>query len=147
LEKISYEAESVLEYPCGLPGFDRRKRFVAVRCVESDPLVYLQSLEDPALCFITMPILAVDPRYQLTVSGEDLHQLGLPANRQPRIGADVVALTVVALRESGPTANLLAPVLVNLKNRKAVQAVSQEPGYSHQHVIPVGKTEEAPVCS
>src|SRR5215467_9277421 len=143
--KISFEPESELEFPGGLPGFDSRKRFVAVRFVESDPLVYLQSLEDPSLCFITMPILAVDPRYHLKVSGEDLHQLGLPATRQPRIGEDVLALTVVSLRESGPTVNLLAPVLAS-PNRKAVQAVSQEPGYSHQHVIPAGRTEKAPVC-
>ena len=55
-----------------LPGFDSRRRFVAVRFVESDPLIYLQSLEDPALCFVTMPILSVDPRYRLKVSSEDL---------------------------------------------------------------------------
>lgn len=154
LGKISFEPESELEFPCGLPGFDSRKRFVAVRFVESDPLVYLQSLEDPGLCLITMPILAVDPRYHLKVSGEDLQQLGLPGTRQPRIGEDVLALTVVSIRETGPTANLLAPVLVNLKNRKAVQAVAQEPGYSHQHVILAdvagakeALAQEAPVCS
>jgi flagellar assembly factor FliW len=152
--KISFEPESELEFPRGLPGFDNRKRFVAVRFVESDPLVYLQSVEDPALCFITAPVQSVDPKYRLKVSTEDLEQLGLPMARQPRIGEDVLALTVVSIRESGPTANLLAPVLVNLRNRKAVQAVSEEPGYSHQYALlpedaateqPLA--EEAPVCS
>jgi flagellar assembly factor FliW len=151
---ISFEQESELEFPRGLPGFDSRKRFVAVRFVESDPLVYLQSLEDPGLCFITAPVQTVDPKYRLKVSAEDLEQLGLPLAHQPRIGEDVLALTVVAIRETGPTANLLAPVVVNLRNRRAVQAVSEEQGYSHQHVIlpeescmeqPVA--EEAPVCS
>ena len=153
--KISFEPESELEFPGGLPGFDDRKRFVAVRFVESDPLVYLQSLEDPGLCFITMPILAVDPKYRLKVSGEDLEQVGLPAARQPRIGDDVLCLTVLSVRETGPTANLLAPVVINLRSRKAVQAVAQEPGYSHQHVLLPGESaaeaaslaEEASVCS
>ena len=152
--KISFEQESELDFPRGLPGFDNRKRFVAVRLVESDPLLYLQSLEDPDLCFITMPILVVDPSYRLKVAGEDLQQLGLSANRQPRIGQDVMALTVVSIHETGPTANLLAPVLVNLRNRKAVQAVAQEAGYSHQHPILADDNdssqalaEEAPVCS
>jgi flagellar assembly factor FliW len=151
---ISFEPESELEFPCGLPGFDSRKRFVAVRFVESDPLVYLQSLEEPGLCFITAPVQTVDPEYRLKVSADDLQQLGLPLGRQPRIGEDVLALTVVSIRESGPTANLLAPVLVNLRNRKAVQAVSEEPGYSHQHVIMADEAgaeqllaEEASVCS
>jgi flagellar assembly factor FliW len=86
---INYQPDSELEFPRGLPGFDERRRFVAVRFVESDPLVYLQSLDDPGLCFITMPVLAVDPRYRLKVNNEDLGEIGLPGAHQPRIGEDV----------------------------------------------------------
>jgi flagellar assembly factor FliW len=142
--KISFEPDSELEFPAGLPGFDGHRRFVAVRFVESDPLIYLQSLEDPDLCFITMPILAVEPLYKLTVSDEDLGQLGLPQARQPRIGDDVLCLTVLSIRESGPTANLLAPIVVNLSTRKAVQAVAAESDYSHQFAL---MPQEASVCS
>ena len=142
--KISFEPDSELEFPGGLPGFDSRRRFVAVRFAESDPLIYLQSLEDPDLCFITMPILAVDPLYKLKVSGEDLDQLGLPQARQPRIGEDVLCLTVLSVRETGPTANLLAPIVVNLRNRRAVQAVAPESEYSHQFAL---MPQEASVCS
>jgi flagellar assembly factor FliW len=142
--KISFEPESELEFPSGLPGFEGRRRFVAITFVESDPIVYLQNLEDPDLCFITLPILAADPHYKLKVNGEDLEQLGLPQSRQPRIGEDVLCLTVVSVRETGPTANLLAPIVVNLSNRKAVQAVAAESDYSHQHAL---MPEEASVCS
>ena len=65
----------------------RRKKICALHVTgpvtDEDPLIYLQSLEDPGLCFITMPILAVDPRYRLRVSGEDLDKLGLTRERQP----------------------------------------------------------------
>ena len=142
--KLSFEPDSELEFPGGLPGFDSLRRFIAVRFAESDPLVYLQSLEDPGLCFITMPILSVDPLYKLKVSGEDLDQLGLPQACQPRIGEDVLCLTVLSVRETGPTANLLAPIVVNLRNRKAVQAVAPESEYSHQFAL---MPQEASVCS
>ena len=141
---ISFEPESELLFPTGLPGFDERRRFVALTFAETNPLVYLQSLEDPDLCFITMPILAVDPQYRIRVSGEDLSLVGLSPARQPIIGEDVLCLAVLSLRETGPTANLLAPVLVNLKNRAAVQAVSQESDYSLQFTL---LSQEAPVCS
>ena len=141
---ISFEMESELVFPCGLPGFEERRRFVAVRVVESDPLIYLQSLDDPDLCFITMPILAVDPRYKLKVGGEDLNHLGLPAASQPLIGEHVLCLSVLSIRETGPTANLLAPMVVNLGNRRAVQAVAQESDYSHQFAL---MPDEASVCS
>ena len=90
---ISYEPGSEVEFPCGLPGFEDRRRFVMVRLPQSDPLIYLQSLEDPGLCFITMPILAVDPEYRLKVSGEDLDRLGLsPARRLPSVVIEIVAV-------------------------------------------------------
>ena len=110
----------------------------------SEPLVYLQSLEDPDLCFITMPLLAVDPRYRLNVSKEDLNLLGLHVASQPRIGEGVLCLTVLSMREEGPTANLLAPIVVNLRNRRAVQAIAPEGEYSHQYEL---MPAEAPVCS
>ena len=142
--KMSFEPESELEFPSGLPGFESRKRFVAATFAHSEPLIYLQSLEDPDLCFITMPILAVDPAYRLTVSGEDLDQLGLSQARQPRIGEDVLCVAVISVRETGPTANLLAPIVVNLRNRRAVQAVAPESDYSHQYEL---MPQETAVCS
>ncbi|HEV3199835.1 MAG TPA: flagellar assembly protein FliW [Bryobacteraceae bacterium] len=140
---ISYGPEASIEFPRGLPGFDDRRRFVALQFEDTAPLVFLQSLEVPDLCFITMPVLAVDPQYRLAVTGEDLGQLELSPKRQPRIGEEVLCLAVLSLGEGGPTANLLAPVVVNLRNLKAVQAVAAESGYSHQHVL---VAEEALVC-
>jgi flagellar assembly factor FliW len=141
---ISYESNSELEFPCGLPGFDSRRHFVALRFPESDPVVFLQSLEDSSLCFVTMPVRCVDSQYRLRVSEEDLGRLGLSPSRQPRIGEDVFCLSVLSIRESGLTANLLAPIVIDLKTRKAVQAIAPEGGYSHQYEL---LPEEAAVCS
>ena len=89
-------------------------------------------------------MLAADPEYRLRVREEDLAAIGLAPARQPVIGEDVLCLAVLSLRESGPTANLLAPVLVNLKTRRAVQALSLEADYSLQFAL---MPQEAPVCS
>jgi flagellar assembly factor FliW len=142
--RVSYEPGESIEFPEGLPGFENRRTFVAIEFGDTAPLIFLQSVEEPGLCFITLPVLAVDPQYTVAISAEDLDRLGLSTERQPRIGDDVLCLTVLSLRESGPTANLLAPVVVNLRNQKAVQAVALDPGLSHQHrLLP----QEAPVCS
>ena len=142
---ISWERGSEIEFPQGLPGFEERRKFVAVRFAHTDPLIFLQSVEDPGLSFVTLPARSVDPQYRIAASDEDLELIGLPSGGQPLIGEDVHCLAVVAIRETGVTANLLAPVIVNLRNLKAVQAVAQEGGYSHQHALTVG--EAAAVCS
>ena len=69
LGSITYDPESAIEFPRGLPGFDERRAFVAVHLPGADPLIFLQSLEDPGLCFITAPVGAVDPAYHLEVGG------------------------------------------------------------------------------
>jgi flagellar assembly factor FliW len=136
---IEFEDASVVVFPCGLPGFEERRRFLALHFEESTPLIYLQSLEDAGLCFVTLPVLSVEAAYQLCVSDDDLTTLGLAVGRQPAIGPQVLCLAVVSLRESGITANLLAPVVVNLQNRLAVQAVAPESSYSHQHPLTVSE--------
>jgi flagellar assembly factor FliW len=82
-----------------------------------------------------MPVLTVDPKYRLKVSSEDLGDIGLTPVRQPKIGEDVFCLTVLSMREAGPTANLLAPIVISLKTRRAVQAIAPESGYSHQYEL------------
>lgn len=141
---VTYEEASVIEFPAGLPGFENRRRFLALSFERSHPLVFLQSLEDPSLCFITLPVLAVDRNYNLQVSPEDLAFVGLPTDRQPRIGSGVLCLTILSLQESGPTANLLAPIVVNLANLRAVQAIAPESSYSHQHPLIAAETT---ICS
>jgi flagellar assembly factor FliW len=141
---VEYSDDTVLEFPRGLPGFDERRKFLAIQQTDTAPLLFLQSLEDARLCFPTLPILAVDPTYRLQVCDEDLDAIGFPVRHQPGIGVDTMCLTVVSIRESGPTANLLAPIVVNLGLRKAVQAVAVDSEYSHQHAL---LAEEAPVCS
>jgi flagellar assembly factor FliW len=141
---VFFDEESVLEFPRGLPGFEERRRFLPVQNPLAAPIVFLQSVECADLCFTTLPVLVVDPQYRLHVQGEDLEKIGLPADRLPRLGEDVLCLAVLSIRETGTTANLLAPVVVNLNNRKAVQAVATESEYSHQQAL---FAPEAAPCS
>jgi flagellar assembly factor FliW len=141
---ISFLPESVFEFPRGMPGFEEHRHFVPVQNPQTAPMLFLQSLDDPSLCFITLPVLALDPRYRLQIVEEDLEVLEWLPKSQPCIGDGVLCLAVLSVRETGATANLLAPVVVNLTNRKAVQAVAPGSKYSHQHAL---FTSEAAICS
>ena len=141
---IGYEPSSILEFPNGLPGFEQQRRFVTLTFPHTRPLVFLQSLDDAALCFITLPVLAIDRNYHLVVSEEDLKSVGLAPKRQPRIGEDVACLAVLRLQPGNATANLLAPVVINIRPLKAVQAIAPDCRYSHQHVL---QAAEAMACS
>ena len=102
----------------------------------SSPVVFLQSLSRPDLVFITLPIAFVEPAYQLIVAPEDLMLLELPQEPQPVIGEEILCLAIVTVREGhAPTANLMAPVVVSRRTRRALQVIQSDSSYSHQHVL------------
>ena len=133
---LSCREEEVFEFHHGMPAFEAEKRFVLIELPENAPLVFLQSLTQPMLCFLAFPILVADRDYQLAVSAEDLAELDLDRGRQPELGCQVLVLALVSLQDGfSATANLMAPVVLNLKTRRGLQAIRQDRVYSHQHPI------------
>ena len=141
--KIPYEPGSEIDFPAGLPAFEERRKFVLIQLPKTHPLLFLQSLDDPDVCFPVLRALAVDPNYRLQLAKEDLRRLDLPTSRQPRVGEDIECLAIVALRKDGATANLLAPVIINLRKMQAAQAVGGD-SYSLQH--PIRPPDKAVTC-
>jgi flagellar assembly factor FliW len=133
--RIPYQEDAALIFRRGLPGFENRERFLPLTFPGREPLVFLQSLEDPDLCFITLPIWAACPSYRLDMTREDMTFIGLRPGAQARIGEDILCLAVVSIRTDGPTANLLAPLVVNLRSGQSVQAVAPNSRYSHRHPL------------
>ncbi len=134
---VSCDQNELFQFPLGLPAFEQEKSFAPLDLPGTEPLLFLQSTSRPDLCFLCFPILVVDPSYSLNITAEDLELLELGRDRQPRIGDDVLVLAFLSMQENHPaTANLMAPVVVNPKNRRAVQAIRCDAVYSHQHAIP-----------
>jgi flagellar assembly factor FliW len=127
---LEYQDGATLRFPAGLPGFGDRRHFVLVEQTGLTPLVFLQSLESPGLCFLALPVQVVDASYDANVGLDDLEILAIDPSDQP------LYLTLLAAAENGRlTANLLAPVVINPRTRIAVQAVRSDTRYSHQHAL------------
>jgi flagellar assembly factor FliW len=133
---LPYVEESAFDFPQGLPAFEEEKVFVLIEAPEQAPLVFLQSMLRPSLCFVAFPILVVDKEYQLAIAPEDLEELGLDTGRQPELGAEVMMLALLTLHDQFPaTANLMAPIVLNVKTRRGLQAIRRDARYSHEHRI------------
>lgn len=146
---LPYAEESVFDFPQGLPAFEEEKAFVLIQAPEGAPLFFLQSMARAGLCFAAFPILVVDRHYQLGIAPEDLEALGLDARRQPALGAEVMVLALVSLNgEFLATANLMAPLVLNVKTRRGLQAIRRDFRYSHQHSItsPAGQPTSEKAC-
>ena len=124
--ELEYSEESLLLFPRGLPGFEHARRFVLIEQPQHSPLVHLQSLENADLCFLAAPIHQILPDYQLQLNPED--QELIPA-ADPKLELALLSAT----SDGQITANLLAPIVIHLPTRVAVQSVRGDSKYSHQH--------------
>ncbi len=116
--KLEYADDSPIDFPAGIPGFEQERRFVLIGQRTLDPLVFLQSLTTPGLCFLALNVRIVSPAYNLRISDEDLLTLGLAGRRQPPIGPDLACLALVHFDEDEITANLLAPIVIHIAARR-----------------------------
>lgn len=144
--EIEYSEDVVMHFPEGLFGFESETRFLPIEVPALHPVLFLQSVQRESLCFTTLPILVIDPNYRLNLSPADLELAGFPTDGQPIIGEDVLCLAILTLHKDSPTtANLIAPLVMNLRTREAVQALVLDSEYSHQHVFPASEPEA--ICS
>ena len=136
----AYTEDALITLPDGPMGFPGAHTFVLIQRPAEFPLVYMQSTADPDLCFLALPVFSVNPAYRLAIRPADAAALGTATC--PAIGLQVLCLSLLSLHADGATANLLAPVVVNLNTRIARQCINVEPGYSHQHPLPAHTAEE-----
>jgi flagellar assembly factor FliW len=111
-------------------GFPQHRRFILLPDGTGSPFLYLQSVDDQNLAFVTLDPLLVDPEY--LVPPEDVPDLGKPEDWA------VLVLCTINRAERVATANLRSPLIINRVSREGGQVVLSAP-YSFQHpLVPEG---------
>jgi flagellar assembly factor FliW len=124
LGAIEVDEGSVIEVPAGLIGFPQLRRFALVAAEDTGVYTWLQSLDDPSVSFLAVVPAAFFPDYAPTIPDEDCIAIGLS---DP---ADAQLLCIVTADDEGVTANLLGPVLLDVRTRLARQVVLTDTGFS-----------------
>jgi flagellar assembly factor FliW len=107
----------VLEMVQPMAGFPDQRRFALARLDDTGLVCDLHSLDDPGLRFVVVPPTTFFADYAPEIGDSVVTELGVESED------DVLALVVVTLgdRPEDATANLMAPVLVNHRTRRAGQ--------------------------
>jgi flagellar assembly factor FliW len=143
---IEFDLQSIVHFPLGLPGFEQARRFVCVEQPALRPLVYLQSLEHPWLCLPTLPARVIEPSYSVEVAPEEARILEW-RSKEEAAEPDLLCLAILNTGDpSGPTANLLSPVVVNVQKRIGLQVMQRHSQHDLRHPLPTVAPCEA-LCS
>ena len=120
--------DTLIEFPAGLIGFPNAKNYIMID--HKPPFSWLQSTEDPNLAFVVI----------------DGFEFGQQFDLKPPFGDkecdfqtdDEYAILLVVTVRPDPrqtTANLKAPLFVNIRNRRGVQVIFDDARYSTRHPL------------
>ena len=126
--KITTDRFGTLELPCdqmflfpgGLIGLERRRQWALIPDTDHSAMAWLQSTTQGNLALPMVSPRAFYPDYRARLADRDLKNLRL------RPGDETFILTTVSVHQAGMTANLRAPVVLNLRNRLGGQLVTTD---------------------
>ncbi|WP_226676398.1 flagellar assembly protein FliW [Rossellomorea aquimaris] len=129
--EIEVESEEILTFEHGIPGFGEEKQFVLLLLPENEWFHILQSVTTPQLGFVVTDPFLFFKEYDFELDQASVESLGKPSEK------DVQVLSILTVRETlnESTANLQAPIILNLANRKGKQVILTNPDYQTKHQI------------
>ncbi|MGM0754081.1 MAG: flagellar assembly protein FliW [Bacillota bacterium] len=135
---IDIHSEEVLIFDHGIPGFGEEKQFILLPLPENEWFHILQSVATPQLGFVVTDPFVFFKEYDFELDQASVELLENPSEKEVQV------LSILTVRETlhESTANLQAPIIINLANRKGKQVILNNTDYQTKHQIfaqPAGK--------
>jgi flagellar assembly factor FliW len=129
--QLEISNEDLITVPQGLLGFPELTRFCLVDPADDTLILWLQSLDNANIAFPVLEPKVFRADYAVRLSAAELRELRLDHLKQ----AAVLSILTIPADVSQMTANLKAPLVINLKEQLARQVVLQENEYSVKHLM------------
>ena len=139
LGEVEIDESEILTFEQGLPGFQQYTKYILLGLDADLPIALLQSTEDKQIGFVVGYPFAFKTDYVFDLSEEDKEQLQLIEE------SEVATYTVITLKENfaDSTINLLAPIIINTKQKLGKQIVLQDSEkYPLRYEIAIAKGSE-----
>lgn len=122
LGEVEINESEILTFEQGLLGLPEYKKYILLSLDVDLPLALLQSTEEASIGFVVAFPYAFKKDFEFDLSEEDIQDLKIASPE------DAITYAIVTLKESfdDSTINLLAPLVINTKNKTAKQIVLQD---------------------
>lgn len=130
--ELDIDEKKIISFPEGLPGFEEEKEFVIINNEdEENPFCWLQSVKNPDLAFVIVNPFFVFSDYSVDLSETVQEKLKIKDEK------DVAVYSIVVVPEDlkKMTANLLGPIVINVRERLGKQVILDDPRYTTKHYI------------
>ena len=120
--QIEVSSDEIISIPSGVLGFPEDHDFCLVDPGDDTLILWLQSLKNPHLSFPVLEPKIFKPDYVVRLSAAELRELRLSSIKY----ASVFTILTIPSNLSEMTANLKAPLVINVVEKTAKQVVLQE---------------------
>ncbi|MEG9295779.1 flagellar assembly protein FliW [Mangrovibacillus sp. Mu-81] len=129
--EIDVKEDGVLNFEQGIPGFAVEKKFVLLPLPENDLFHILQSVSTPQLGFVVTDPFLFTKEFDFELDQGSVDTLGFTDEKNVKV------LTILTMKETlhDSTANLQAPIVINLANNKAKQVILNDSNYQTKHLL------------
>jgi flagellar assembly factor FliW len=128
---IAVEENDVISFPEGMLGFSKIHQYVLVERTDDSLFLWLQAMKKASVAFPLLEPQIFEMNYRIELQEEDRTSLELEDLRH----AKVFAIVTIPSDPTKMTANLKAPIIVNLKNRLAKQVILHTADYPIRKAI------------
>lgn len=128
--EISVDPEHIIEFPHGILGFEEYHKFVILE-QENSFFQFLQCVDQPELSFVVIMPELICADYQVDLEPSYVDELNFETAEDGKI----LAIVTVPENVAEMTANLQAPIVVNMKQRLARQIVLMDGKYHTRHNV------------
>lgn len=132
LGEIEFDANYIITFPQGIPGFEDQKEYILLPMDEKGLYFYFHSVNNPDLCLLLCEPFSFFPDYEVIIDDEYLSSIGIKEE-----GQDMSIYLVLTIPKDYKltTANLIAPLVINPKNRQGIQYIVPKTTYTTRHHI------------
>jgi flagellar assembly factor FliW len=120
--RVQVSNEDLITFPEGILGFNDLKKFILLDDPNDDIFAWLQSCEVADVAFPILEPELFSADYQVVLTKSDLEALKLDLDKKPRY----FSIITIPDEPTQMTANLKAPIVINIEHRLARQCVLQD---------------------
>jgi flagellar assembly factor FliW len=131
LGEMEIPKDKIVIFNEGIPGFEDLRKF-AIVSNGSDPIMWLVSLEDEKIALPVVDPWLIRIDYTVDIPRDVIEDLEIEDDKDVQIWA---ILVIPRDKPEDMTINLLAPIVINLKNRRGKQIIMESSEYDIRHFV------------
>lgn len=129
--EMEIKDDDMITFPDGILGFPNNKKYCLIDSGDDTLILWLQSIEDSNIAFPVLEPRVFKNDYIVKLSQQELTQLKLENINQ----SVVFNILTIPKDVSQMTANMKAPIVVNLNEQVGKQVILQENEYALKHTM------------